>query len=194
MAVHDFVRSNLQHSAWGLAHAERDFLLAQTLARSEKLAIDEDVLFAAAFLHDVSVFPPYPKEGVDHTERSAQVAGDILRPMGFPMDKLAKVQEAMRSHMFYSKVGESPEAIVLHDADTLDFLGNIGIARILSLTTRHKWAPDMPGAISTLKKFRHDLPDKLITKSAQRLGVKRVMEMDEFLRRIKAQSNEGKAL
>jgi len=44
--VFQFAKSNLQHSAWGLAHSERDFQLACTLATEEKLMVDTDVLFA----------------------------------------------------------------------------------------------------------------------------------------------------
>ena len=192
--VYEFAKSNLQHSAWGLAHSERDLRLAQSLAAEEKLPVDNDVLFAAAFLHDLGVFAPYPKEGVDHTERAAQVAEEILRPAGFPMDKFPRVQAAMRSHMFYSPVADLPEARVLHDADTLDFLGDIGVARILSVTTRHRWANTLPDAIVTLEKFKKELPDKLVTEAAKQRALKRVTEMDQFLTTLKAEAFEGNAL
>jgi uncharacterized protein len=194
LVVYKFAKSNLQHSAWGLAHSERDFQLASTLAVEEKLTVDADVLFAAAFLHDMGVFAPYPKEGVDHTDRAAQVADEILRPAGFPLEKFPRVQEAMRSHMFYSDVAPSPEARVLHDADTLDFLGNIGVARIFSVTSRHRWATTMPDAVVTLEKFKRELPSKLVTESARKRAVSRVAEMDQFLRTLKAESYEGTAL
>lgn len=194
VAVFQFAKSNLQHSAWGLAHSERDFQLAQSLAAEEKLTVDTDVLFAAAFLHDVGVFAPYPKESVDHTERAAQVAEEILRPTGFPMDKLPRVQQAMRSHMFYSQVANTTEARVLHDSDTLDFLGNIGVTRIISITTRHRWANTLPDAIATLEKFKKELPDKLITEAAKKRAITRISEMDQFLSVLKAETFEGHAL
>lgn len=193
-AVYQFSKTNLQHSAWGLAHCERDFQLAHTLAIEEKLAVDTDVLFAAAFLHDMGVFAPYPKDGVDHTERAAQVAGDVLKAAGFPMENLSHVQDAMRSHMFYSTVANSAEARVLHDADTLDFLGNIGVARIFSITSRHRWATTMPDAVVTLEKFKRELPAKLVTESARKLALTRVAEMDQFLHVLKAESYDGTAL
>lgn len=194
VAVFQFSKSNLQHSAWGLAHCERDFQLAHTLAVGEKLTLDTDVLFAAAFLHDMGVFEPYLKEGVDHTDRAAQLAGDVLKPAGFPMEKLSLVQEAMRSHMFYSNVAPSPEARVLHDADTLDFLGSIGVARIFSVTGRHRWAMTMPDAVATLEKFKRELPAKLVTESARKLAPGRAAEMEQFLRSLRAEAREGLAL
>lgn len=193
-AVYEFSKTNLQHSAWGLAHCERDFQLAHTLAIEEKLVVDTDVLFAAAFLHDMGVFEPYPKTGVDHTERAAEVAGEVLQAVGFPMAKLPQVQAAMRSHMFYSQVEPSPEARILHDADTLDFLGNIGVARIFSVTSRHRWATTLPDAVATLEKFKRELPTKLVTESARKRAMSRVAEMDQFLRDLKAESYDGTAL
>jgi len=193
-AVYQFSKTNLQHSAWGLAHCERDFQLAHTLAMEEKLVVDTDVLFAAAFLHDMGVFEPYPKAGVDHTERAAEVAGEVLQAAGFPKVKLSQVQAAMRSHMFYSQVEPSPEARLLHDVDTLDFLGNIGMARIFSVTSRHRWATTLPDAVATLEKFKRELPAKLVTESARKRAVSRVAEMDQFLRELKAESFDSTAL
>ncbi len=142
----------------------------------------------------MGVFAPYPKEGVDHTERAAQVAGEVLKAAGFPMQKLSQVQDAMRSHMFYSTVANSPEARVLHDADTLDFLGNIGVTRILSVTSRHRWATTLPDAIATLEKFKRELPAKLVTESARKRAVPRVAEMEQFLQSLKTESYDGKAM
>lgn len=51
--IYDFAKTNLKHPAWGWAHSERDYQLALELARIEKLTVDQEILFAAAFLHDV---------------------------------------------------------------------------------------------------------------------------------------------
>ena len=141
-SVFKFATEKLQHSAWGVSHSERDFLLASRLAAESKLEIDTDVLFAAAFLHDVGAFDAFRKDGVDHTDRAAELVPDILAGAGFPAAKVAAVQDAVRNHMYYRADAGRPESIVLHDADTLDFLGAIGVARIISLTTRHRWATD----------------------------------------------------
>ncbi|MGA1498640.1 MAG: HD domain-containing protein, partial [Steroidobacteraceae bacterium] len=135
-AVYDFVSQNLQHTAWGLQHSERDYVLALSLARQEGLSVDLDVLFAAAFLHDMGAFTPYSDRGSDHSQVSAEAMAGILEPAGFPMEKLPLVQGAALAHMYYSPVPDEPHAQVLHDADTLNFLGSVGIMRILSLTTR----------------------------------------------------------
>ena len=194
VAVFHFAKSNLQHSAWGVAHSERDYQLAINLAQQEKLTVDADVLFAAAMLHDMGVFATYPKEGVDHTDRAAEVASEVLKPAGFPMEKFPRVQAAMRGHMFYRTPDASAEARVLHDADTLDFLGAVGAARILSITTRHRWANTLPDALATLEKFRRELPDKLVTDAAKDFARGRTAEMDQFIHALKAETHAGRAL
>jgi uncharacterized protein len=194
IAIYDFCKANLQHSAWGVAHCERNYVLALAVAKEEELKVDEDVLYAAAFFHDIGAFEPYLREEVNHGERSADVAGEILKRAGFPADKVPKVEEAIRGHMFYARVGESPEAVVLHDADTLDFMGNIGIARILSLTGKHRWAQTLREAINTIEKFSTELPDKLVTKAAKKIAEKRAAESKKFVEAINAQSNQGTSL
>ncbi len=193
-AVYKFSREKLQHPSWGIAHCERNYQLAMSLALHEKLTVDADVLFAAAFLHDIGVFTPYRKDGVDHTERAAQVAEEILKTAGFPMAKFSRVQEAMRSHMFYSEVGHSAEARVFHDADTLDFLGAIGVARILAVTGNHRWAPTLADAAATLEKFQKELPGKLFTQAAKTEAQQRVVEMEQFLKALRARTHGGKAI
>jgi uncharacterized protein len=194
VAVYDFCRDRLQHTAWGLAHAERNFLLAQQLAKGEGLVLDQDIIFAAAFLHDVAAFEQFGKVNVDHTEQGAEVAAQFLADAGFPKEKIPAVQEAIREHMFYSKVGERPEAIALHDADTLDFLGYIGAARIMSLTTRHRWATDLRAAIATIDKFSKELPPKLVTKAARKIADDRVREMKALLDGLDVETYGGKSL
>jgi len=192
-SVFTFATEKLQHSAWGVSHSERDYLLAARLAAESKLEIDTDVLFAAAFLHDVGAFDAFRKEGVDHTDRAAELVPDILKGAGFPAEKTEKVQDAVRNHMYYRGDAKYSESIVLHDADTLDFLGNIGIARILSLTTRHRWATDLATAAKTLDGFNTDLPPKLMTNAAKKLAPARVAESKAFLESLKAETEDGKA-
>ena len=193
-AVYAFAEQNLQHTAWGLQHYERNYLLASELAAQESIPIDDDVLFAAAFLHDMGTFEPYVVAGAEHSATAADVVNTVLEDSGFPMEKLDAVKSAILAHMYYAEVPGDATAQVLHDADTLDFLGVIGVTRILSLTTRHGWATDLQTAIATLENFAQQLPGALVTRAARSMADERVAEMEAFLVTLRQQSGGGQAL
>jgi uncharacterized protein len=183
--VYAHAREKLLHPAWGWRHSERDFLLARQLAREEGLAIDEDVLFAAAFLHDAGAIPPFAKEGVDHAVRSAELAEPFLRAAGFPMAKFPAVKAAIIGHMYDKEAGSRPEAIALHDADALDFLGATGIARRLAVTGT---APDMDSVLARLQQVYEQIPGRLVTASAKRLSIPRLVAMKAFFDQLKRET------
>ena len=192
--VYEFVAENQQHTAWGLEHSERDYLLALQLARAEGLQIDLDVLFAAAFLHDMGAFEPFSERGSDHSQVAADSMAEILEPAGFPMEKLPLVQGAALAHMYYSPVPDEPHAQILHDADTLNFLGAVGVTRIISLATREGLAQDLPTAIATLENMSEQLPGTLVLDTSKSMGQQRSEEMDAFISALSDQSADGKAL
>ena len=184
-------RTKFKHPAWGWQHSERDYRLAVEVAQGDHLTVDTDVLFAAALLHDMAAFAPYEKKGMEHGDRAAETSEAVLRDAGFPMAKYPAVQAAERGHMYYSNAGTVPEAIALHDADSLDFLGAIGAVRILALTGEDK--PDATRAIKTLRGFVKDIPPKLITATAKRMGAERAAELTRLLDQVQAQTYGGAA-
>ncbi|HET7551411.1 MAG TPA: HD domain-containing protein, partial [Gemmatimonadaceae bacterium] len=180
-SVRAFAEAHLQHTAWGPAHARRDYEMTLTLARAEGITVDDDALYAAAYLHDMGGLPPYAKQGVDHGDRSAQLVDSVLRGTGFPMEKIELVKEIVDHHQYYRPPDTLAVAILFRDADILDFLGAIDIARIISLTTRERIAPDLPSAIEVIRKQMTDMPARLQTEAAKREGERRVEEMRRFL-------------
>ena len=189
--IYELAHSKFLHPAWGWQHSERDYLMATRLARGDGLHVDTDVLFAAAYLHDMSAFMPCKGPKMEHGECAARQARAMLSGTGFPMEKLASVQAAERGHMFYSATGSDPNAIALHDADSLDFLGDIGAARLIALTGAK--APSFAPAVKTLRGFLEDIPPKLVTKTAQRIGAERAAELKTFLDKLQAESFGGSA-
>jgi uncharacterized protein len=189
--VYAFAQATFKHPAWGWQHSERDYRLAVDVAQGDRLAVDTDVLFAAAFLHDMAAFPPYEKKGMEHGDRAAETSEAVLRNAGFPMRKYPAVQAAERGHMYYSNAGTVPEAIALHDADSLDFLGSIGALRILALTGEDK--PDATRAIKTLRGFVKDIPPRLITATAKRMGAERAAELTRLLDQVQTETYGGAA-
>jgi uncharacterized protein len=192
VTIYQLARSKFHHPAWGWQHSERNYRIALELAQGDGLRIDTDVLFAAAFLHDMAAFMPCSDTTLEHGECAARQSGAILQAAGFPMQKLPAVQAAERGHMYYSDPGTQPEAIVLHDADSLDFLGDIGTARMLSLTgaSAQSFAP----AVKALRKFLHDIPPRLITRTAQRIGAQRAAELERFLDALQTETFDATAM
>lgn len=192
VTIYDLARSKFHHPAWGWQHSERNYRIALELAQGDGLHVDTDVLFAAAFLHDMAAFMPCSDPKLEHGECAARQSGAILRAAGFPMEKFPAVQAAERGHMYYSNPGTQPEAIVLHDADSLDFLGAIGAARMISLTGAN--AESFAGAVKTLRSFLRDIPPRLITKTAQQMGAQRAAELERFLDALQVETFDGKAM
>jgi uncharacterized protein len=184
-AVYAHARAKLLHPAWGWRHSERNFLLARQIAREEGLTIDEDVLFAAAFLHDAGAVAPFARDGVDHAVRSAELAEPLLRQARFPMAKFPAVKAAILGHMFDKPPGAGDEAIILHDADALDFLGATGIARRLSATGS---APDMDSAFKRLEQVYEEIPGRLVTATAKRMAIPRLVAMRTFFDQLKREA------
>jgi uncharacterized protein len=116
----------------GFDHVERVYHLAEMIGRAE--AADLEILRVAALLHDVEGSTPGKKERVNHHEQSADFAAKVLRREGWPAERIASVQHCIRAHR-YRNQGEAPaslEAKCLFDADKLDVLGAIGVARTIA--------------------------------------------------------------
>ena len=181
---------HFNHTAWGSSHSRRDYVLATVIANSEHLAYDDDVLYAAAYLHDIAMFAPWAKDGVDHQDRGAELMDSVLTGVGFPVDKIAKVKAVIRTQMPDRAPGTVVESRLLHDADALDWLGAVGIARVMSLVDAQGGDPNFASAIGQLREFAHQIPAALSTRAAQREGVRRAAETAAFLRNLQRQTKD----
>ena len=179
VTVYRLAQAKFVHPAWGWQHSERNYDLAMRLAKDDGLKVDTDVLFAAAFLHDMAAFEPCADKKMEHGDCAAIESGAILRSAGFPMAKFPAVQAAERTHMYYRNPGEAPASIVLHDADSLDFLGDVGAARLIALTGSQ--APSFEPAVKELRELLTAVPPHLVTKAARRIGARRAAELRAFL-------------
>lgn len=184
----------MTHPAWGITHFKRVYDLANFLGKSQENQIEDDVIFAAAYLHDIGAFSPYRQDGKDHSEVSAHHAEKILKDIEFPLEKISLVSEVIRGHMYYSKLKDFLEVKIFHDADTLDFMGSIGISRILSIVGIDDWTPDLKSAVKLIQQFSNELPQRLYTDSAKKIGSMRKREMDLFLLNLASQTRNLKDL
>lgn len=168
-------------------HAERVYRMCMKIGERE--GGDPEVLAAAALLHDVGVQNEL-EQNVDHSEESARIAGEILCEIGFSSDKIRRVQEAIRQHRFRNGVEATTlEAKILQDADRLDAIGAIGIARTFSYGGSRKipMYSDDRNVASTLQHFYDKLlkiKSLLNTEAAKAIAKERHEFMEEFLSRF----------
>lgn len=128
--IQEEVERELSCSAHDMEHVLRVYNLALHLAEGEN--VDMDVLRAAALLHDIArVKEDNDQSGqTDHALLSAQMCLPILKEVNFPAEKIQHVQDCIVSHRY--RTGNEPktiEAKILFDADKLDTVGAIGVAR-----------------------------------------------------------------
>lgn len=115
-----------------MAHLARVVAAARRLASLEGASID--VVMPAAWLHDCVHVPVTSPE----RPRASMMAGDtataFLRSIGYPDALLDAIHHAIAAHSFSAKIPPTTtEARVVQDADRLDAIGAIGIARCLML-------------------------------------------------------------
>ena len=116
--------------AHDLGHLRRVWRNCQRIARAEGGA-DLEVLLAAAMFHDVVNLPKDSPDRARAAALSAQVAAEYLAGSGFPQDRIVAVAHAIEAHSFSAGVApETLEAKILQDADRLEALGALGLARM----------------------------------------------------------------
>jgi HD superfamily phosphodiesterase len=191
--VRDFAAKYFKNPAWGYSHCIRDYALAREMAAADHVALDDDVLFAAAYLHDMAAFKPWENEKVDHSDVGAELVDTVLRGTGFPMAKIDAVRGAIRTHMYYrDPVG--PEALYLHDADALDWLGAIGVARIMALVDPNGGEPDGPKAVKMLEDNLKNVPARVLSPAGRARVAPRKAELEEFLKDLRRETENLQTL
>jgi uncharacterized protein len=193
VSLNEYAVKHVVHPSWGYSHAERNYQNTLNLAHQENISVDEEVLFAAAFLHDLGGLPGFEVVGVDHAVRSVEVGVPLLLEMGFPAKKIDAVKEIILGHIYYGPTPLGDVARLFRDADILDFMGAIGVARILAATTELGSYPSIKNAHDTIEAFSAKLPPRLFYKSSQLEGERRLLEMKNFLHSLDAYSFGGTA-
>ncbi len=190
-------------SAHDFEHVLRVYRMAEKIAQAE--GADLEIVRTAALLHDMARADE-DRGGVhiDHAELSAEKAQALLIERGATNEFANRVAEAIRAHRFRgTHVPDSLEGQVLFDADKLDAIGAIGIARAYAVAgslnqklygeangettaTRDQHNSDhTPVAEFTVKLSR--LRDRFHTPTARRLADERHDYMVEFFDRLRAE-------
>jgi uncharacterized protein len=119
------------HSHHSKSHVERVYNLAIRIAKTENA--DLDIIKASTLLHDVARAMEDEGKIDDHAAEGAKMAREILEEINFPKEKVEKVVHCIEVHRFRNGMeAESLEAKILQDADRLDMVGAVGIARVFA--------------------------------------------------------------
>ncbi len=183
------------HPVWGYAHCLRVHALTQELAKEERLHYDREILRIAALLHDVGLYKAYAfREPPDHARRSADVAERILKDGDFPPQAARAVVEAILAHPPGAPPGASAESALLKDAVALDYLGAIGLSRVLAMIGEEDDVPDIPAALWQAENLRQRLPGLLVFEASKGKARQRIREMDAFLQDLRGATDNLKLL
>lgn len=136
MKIIDSIQSEIKEimdndSAHDFEHVLRVYKNAQKICKKEKA--NEKLVLSAALLHDVVSYQKSDKRSKLSSIESAKKSKQILKKYNFTSDEVAIICDAIRDHSFsQNKIPSTLEGKILQDADRLDALGAIGIARVFA--------------------------------------------------------------
>ena len=146
----EFAKRNLSNEfpSHDFSHTERVTKLSLHLALSEPSA-DKEIIEIAAWLHDTGrneedKAKEHGKEKkVDHAEIGAKKAKILLKELDYSQEKIDAITHAIKTHRYRKKDPTNKpntiEAKILYDADKLDSIGAIGVARVYSYAGEQKY-------------------------------------------------------
>jgi uncharacterized protein len=175
-------------------HLERVWRNAQAILEHMPQA-DRLVVLAACYLHDLVNLPKNDPERHLASMRSAGLARRELDSLGFPRARLDAVAHAIEAHSFSAGVKATTiEAQIVQDADRLDGLGAVGLARMFYTAGRmgsslaHGSDPlaldrpldDRAYSLDHIPAKLARLPGMMQTQAGRRLGERRLALLEDF--------------
>jgi len=167
---------------------------------------DALAVLAACYLHDLVNVPKNDPRRTQASRLSAEVARTELQRLGFPADKLDAVAHAIEAHSFSAAIPATTlEAKIVQDADRLDGLGAVGLARMFYIAGRmgsslaHGADPlgmdrpldDKAYSLDHIPVKLAKLPGMMQTAAGRRLGEQRLALLEDF-RNVFAEEWAGK--
>jgi uncharacterized protein len=192
-SVKEYIRSEAR-PADKFGHQPRLYALACRIGAG--LDYDDDVLFAAAWMHDIGVFighRPADSEELkrwDHVPYTITRTRELLAGWGFPPEKLDAVAEAIRTHRPADEP-QSTEAILLRDADILEQLGAVGALRALAKVGRDTRYATFSSVVQMLREAAERLPALLRLEASRQLALPRVAALNVFLDAVESEAGEN---
>lgn len=185
-------------SAHDFDHVLRVLALAEKLARAE--GADLDIVRAAVLLHDIARADE-DMTGGDHATMAADRAREILSTHGVAPEKIDAIVHAIAAHRFRTNAPpQTLEAKILFDADKLDSIGAVGVARTYQVSgalNQRLWSEVLPDALATRQQRNSNhsayaefvvklskVRDRLFTATARQIAAERHAYMADFFARL----------
>lgn len=191
-SVVDYIRVEAR-PADKFGHQPRLYALAVRIG--EGMEYDDDILFAAAWMHDLGVFLGHRPENPaqlprwDHVPYTIRRSRELLAEWGFPPEKLDGVAEAIRNH----QAKDNPttiEGILLRDADILEQLGAIGLLRAVVKVGRDTRYPTYSEILPVLNHAIDHLPAQTRLGVSKRMAESRAQVLRSFLIALEEEAGE----
>ncbi len=168
----------------GFDHSMRVYRNALRIMETEPAA-DRLVVSLGALLHDADDHKLF------HTENNGN-ARRFLREHGIRPDTEERICEAVNAVSFSKNRGRIPETIegrIIQDADRLDAVGAIGIARTFAYGGKHGRTPE--ASIAHFHEKLLLLKDLMNTEKAREMAESRHTFMEQFLREWEREQEEN---
>jgi len=119
-------------SAHDFAHIMRVYKNAQMICEKER--VNKKLVLCAVLLHDIVSYPKSDKRSKLSSVQSAAKSKKILKKFNFDNEEIQIISDAIRDHSFsQNKIPSTIVGKILQDADRLDAIGAIGIARVFAV-------------------------------------------------------------
>lgn len=113
-------------------HVLRVYETAKMICTKEKA--NKKLVLYSVLLHDIAAFPKNDKRSKISSTKSSKEAKKILKKFSFPDEEIKIISNAIEDHSFSKhKKPTSLEGKILQDADRIDAIGAIGIARTFAV-------------------------------------------------------------
>ncbi|WP_038491304.1 HD domain-containing protein [Janthinobacterium agaricidamnosum] len=183
-----------EDGAHDLNHLHRVWRNAAIMLDEHREA-DALVVMAASYLHDLVNLPKNHPERHLASRKAALLARTQLAQQGFPPEKLAGVSHAIETHSFSAALRpDTIEAKIVQDADRIDALGAVGLARLFYTAGRmgsslahdtdpmalHRELDDRAYALDHIENKLAKLPGKMQTEAGKALAQARLSLLTSF--------------
>ena len=130
-----YKKKKFEDKSHDLSHFKRVWSLCSRLSEGSDASLL--VLLAGSYFHDLVNYPKDSDKRHLSSRDSAIAAEKILNSLGFPSDLLGNVKHCIEAHSYSAQIEPlTLEAKILQDADRMESLGAIGIARTFYVSGR----------------------------------------------------------